>query len=99
VDAGVLELMRVLDGRTGFGLRNVSEINVDAEYGLTLYTLAEGVRLELGRGAFEEKLRAFEKVVRARGGSLEGIETINLNNDHEVVVRLSGDVIKGGGAT
>jgi cell division protein FtsQ len=101
VDASVLELIRVLDGRIGFNLRNVSEINVDPEYGLTLYTLVEGVRLELGSGAFEKKLRAFEKVVRARGGSLQGIEAINLKSDHEVVVKLSGDVnvIKGGGAT
>ncbi len=99
MDAGVLELIRILDGRIGFGLRNVSEINVDPEYGLTIYTLVEGVRLELGSGAFEEKLRAFEKVVRARGGSLQGIEAINLKSDHEVVVRLSGDVVKGGGAT
>lgn len=101
VDAGVLELIRVLDGRTGFNLGNVSEINVDPEYGLTIYTIVEGVRLELGRGAFEEKLRAFEKVVRARGGSLQGVEAMNLKSDHEVVVSLSGDVnvIKGGGAT
>ncbi len=99
MDADVLEIIRILDGRTGFGLRNVSEINVNPEYGLALYTLAEGVRLELGHGAFEEKLRAFEKVVRARGGSLQGIEAIDLNNGREVVVRFSGDVIKGGGAT
>ncbi len=98
VDASVLELIRILDGRTGFNFRNVSEINVDPEYGLALYTLAEGVRLELGHGAFEEKLRAFEKVVRARGGSLLGVEAMNLKSGHEVVVRLSEDVMKGGGA-
>jgi len=45
VDASVLELIRILDGRTGFGFRNVSEINVDPQYGLAIYTLAEGVRL------------------------------------------------------
>ncbi len=98
VDVSVLELIRILDGRTGFGLRNVSEINVDPEYGLTLYTLAEGVRLELGSGAFEEKLRAFEKVVRARGGSLRGVEAMDLKSGHEVVVSLSEGVMKGGGA-
>jgi cell division septal protein FtsQ len=98
MDAGVLELIKILDGRIGFGLRNVSEINVDPEYGLTIHTLVEGVRLELGHGAFEEKLRAFEKVVRARGGSLRGVEAMNLKSGHEVVVSLSGDVnvIKGG---
>ncbi len=96
VDRSVLELMDVLDGREGFGIRNVSEINVDSGYGLALYTLAEGVRLELGYAPFEGKLRAFERVVRARGGTLGGIESMNLKSESEVVVRFLSDVAGGG---
>jgi cell division septal protein FtsQ len=99
VDRSVLELMDVLDGREGFGIRNVSEINVDPIHGLAIYTLAEGVRLELGHGLFEGKLRAFERVVRARGGTLGGIEAMNLKSGSEVVVRFVRDVVEGGGAT
>ena len=99
VDRSVLELMDVLDGREGFGIRNVSEINVDPIHGLALYTLAEGVRLELGHGSFEEKLRAFERVVSARGGTLGGIESMNLKSESEVVVRFVRDVVEGGGST
>jgi cell division septal protein FtsQ len=99
VDKSVLELMAVLDGREGFGIRNVSEINMDPVYGLAIYTLVDGVRLELGHGSFEGKLRAFERVVRARGGSLSGILAMDLKSEHEVVVRFSSDVVEGGGAT
>ena len=99
VHKSVLELMEVLDGREGFGIRNVSEINRDPVYGLALYTLVEGVRLELGHGSFEEKLRAFERVVHARGGSLSGILAMDLKSEYEVVVRFTGNVVEGGGAT
>ncbi len=96
VDNSILELMAVLDGRDGFGIRNVSEINVASGYGLALYTLAEGVRLELGYGPFEDKLRAFERVVSARGGSMAGIEAMDIKSEREVVVRFKTDVVEGG---
>lgn len=96
VDKSILELMAVLDGRDGFGIRNVSEINVASGYGLALYTLVEGVRLELGWGPFEEKLRAFERVVHARGGTMAGIEAMDIKSAKEVVVSFTTDVVEGG---
>ena len=96
VETSILELMAVLDGRDGFGIRNVSEINVASGYGLALYTLAEGVRLDLGYGPFEEKLRAFERVVSARGGTMAGIEAMDIKSAKEVVVRFKADVVEGG---
>ncbi len=96
VDNSILELMAVLDGRDGFGIRNVSEINVASGYGLALYTLAEGVRLELGYGPFEEKLQAFERVVSARGGTMAGIEAMDIKSEKEVVVRFKAEVVGGG---
>lgn len=101
MDAGLsgslLELLGVLSAREGFGAHRVSEINMDPVYGFSLYTLKEGVRLALGHGGFEEKLVAFERVVEARGGSLAGVEAMDLKNRKEVTVRFVTNVVKEGG--
>jgi len=93
----LLELLNTLKTRKGFNLAKVSEIHFDPTFGFSVYTLDEGVRLDVGMDAFEEKLVSFEKVLRARGGSLDGIEAMDLNNSHQVVVRFTADVIKEGG--
>lgn len=97
LQASLLELIQVLRTRKGFGIDDVSEIHVDPVYGFTVYTLEDGVMLSLGKGTFEEKLLAFERIKRSRG-TLSGIEAMDLNNDREVVVRFYSDVVKGGGA-
>jgi len=93
----LMELISVLTNRSGFNITNVSEINIDADHGLSLFTLDEGVRLEVGMGSFEEKLASFEKILSTRGGVLKGIEAFDLNNHREVVVRFTTDVVKEGG--
>lgn len=98
ITGGLLGLLDVLSGRAGFNTRMVSEINVDPVYGFSLYTLDEGVRLSLGSGGFEEKLATFEKVVAARGGSLRGVEAMDLKNKKEVIVKFITNVVKRGGA-
>lgn len=95
--AGLLELMHLLRTRKGFGSNDVSEIHVDPVYGFALYTLEDGVMLSLGVGRYEEKLRAFERIQKMRGG-LSGIEAMDLNNDAVVIVRFYSDVVKEGGA-
>ena len=93
----LMELISVLTNRSGFNITNVSEINIDADHGLSLFTLDEGVRLEVGMGSFEEKLASFEKILGTRGGVLKGIEAFDLNNYREVIVRFTTDVVKEGG--
>ncbi|MBI5586923.1 MAG: FtsQ-type POTRA domain-containing protein [Deltaproteobacteria bacterium] len=97
LEDGLLKLIRTLRERKGFNLAMVSEIHVDRVYGLSVFTLDEGVRLELGMAEFEAKLASFEKILRSRGGSLAGIEAMDLNNYREVVVRFSANVVKEGG--
>ncbi len=94
---GLLELLKTLGARPGFNLSKVSEIHFDPTFGFSIYTLAEGVRLDVGMDAFAEKLASFEKVLSARDGTLNGIESMDLNNSHQVVVRFTSDVIKEGG--
>ncbi len=97
LEAGLLELIRTLKGREGFSLAKVSEIHADRVFGLSVYTLDEGVRLDVGFKGFGPKLASFEKILSARGGSLSGIEAMDLTNHREVVVRFSANVVKEGG--
>lgn len=94
---GVLELIEFLRGRDGVGLKDISEINVDSKLGYTLYTMNEGVRLDMGSGDMEGKFKALERVVGIRGGVLDGISAVDLNNDRGVVVKLVGSEYKKGG--
>ena len=96
--AGLLQLMAVLRPREGFNLSDISEINVDPVFGLSIYTLDEGVRLAVGSGSFADKLASFDKVVTSRGGALGGIEAMDLNNSRSVVVRFTTRAFKEGGA-
>ena len=91
-------LINLLSKRKGFNLDEVSEIHIDATHGYSLYTMREGVRLDIGKLDLEEKLRAFERVVRVRGGQLKGMKVVDLNNDRGVVVKLTDKANnKGGG--
>jgi cell division septal protein FtsQ len=97
LEEGLRDLLRTLKGREGFNLAKVSEIHADRVFGLSVYTLDEGVRLDVGLEGFSPKLESFEKILKTRGGSLNGIEAMDLNNYREVVVRFSANVVKEGG--
>ena len=97
LDSGVLELIEFLRGREGISLKDISEVNVDSVLGYTLYTVNEGVRLEMGSGDMEEKFTALERVVGIRGGIMAGFSTVDLNNGRGVVVKPVKSVFKKGG--
>lgn len=71
-----------------FELGNLSEINVDKDYGITLYTMQEGTRIELGDMDFIEGLERLDNIIKAKNG-LSEIEFIGLNYKNGVVVRLN----------
>lgn len=93
----VLELIRGLNARSGFNLAKVSEIHVDPVFGLSVYTLEDGIRLDMGTDGFERKIAMFERVLRSRDGALRGIEAMDLNGNREVIVRFTTNVVKEGG--
>ncbi len=97
VGYGLLELIATLRQREGFGMDDVSEINVDEAFGLSIYTIDGGVRLAVGTDGFAGKLASFEKVVASRGGALAGVEAMDLNNSRSVVVRFTTKAFKEGG--
>jgi cell division protein FtsQ len=82
-------LIGVLKEGDKFKLKSISEIHVDPTYGFSLYTLNEGVRVEIGKDDFTRKVSNFNKVLEARGGRLSGIEAIDLTSDRGVVVRFT----------
>ncbi len=98
VEQGLLALIRALDGREGFGLKDISEISIDPVYGFSVYTLDDGVRLGLGKDSFEEKVRGFERIVSSRRGTLKGITRIDMKSPTEAIVRFEPGVLNEGGA-
>jgi len=92
-----MRLFSILEKRDGFNLENVSEVHCDPLYGFTLYTLDEGLRVELGDSDFEAKLGLFERLKMMRKGVLRGVEAVNLRKSGEAVVRYGHDAAKAGG--
>lgn len=96
-----IDLIGLLNAREKFGLDMVSEIKVDTVYGLTLYAMDSGTRIEIGSNAFQEKLLMFDRVFQEFGNSFLRIESVDLNYGKKVVVRIrdakDGIKIKKGG--
>lgn len=83
-----VNLLHILAENTALELENLSEINVDKTYGLTLYTMREGTKIEFGGDGFREKLDILDKIIKSRNG-FAGLEFIALNYNRGVVVKLS----------
>lgn len=81
-----VSILHLLTKKKAFELEDLSEINVDRVYGLTLYTMREGTKIEFGSDGFEEKVDRLEKVIQSRNG-LGGLEFIGLNYGRGVVVK------------
>ncbi|MBI5875164.1 MAG: hypothetical protein HZB81_04860, partial [Deltaproteobacteria bacterium] len=81
-------LVHLLANKGIFADDELSEINIDKTYGLTLYTMQQGTRIELGDGDFTDMIARLERVIQSRNG-LAGIEFIGLNSNRGVVVRLA----------
>ncbi|HAG50188.1 MAG: hypothetical protein A2X87_07415 [Deltaproteobacteria bacterium GWC2_42_51] len=83
-----VNLLHILAENTALELENLSEINVDRTYGLTLYTMREGTKIEFGGDGFKEKLDILDKIIKSRNG-FAGLEFIALNYNRGVVVKLN----------
>ena len=88
-----VNLLHILAKKGIFANEELSEINVDKTYGLTLYTMQQGTRIELGEGEFTDKIARLERVINSRNG-LAGVELIGLNYNKGVVVKLTSGELK-----
>jgi cell division protein FtsQ len=90
-------LFASLEGSSGLNLENVSEIHYDPVYGFSLYTLDEGLRVELGSTEFERGLRLFERLRAMKGGLGGGVVAVDVRKAGEAVVRYDHEVVPDGG--
>ena len=85
-----LELLRILKTRKGsLAWDDVSELFLDLEEGMTLYTSERGIPVHLGKGGFEEKLYRAERVIYDL--NRKGIKSRRLEADYDdrVLVKVA----------
>ncbi|OGP32315.1 MAG: hypothetical protein A2073_02160 [Deltaproteobacteria bacterium GWC2_42_11] len=85
---GAIDLISLISGKIYFSIDRLSEIKIDPVYGLTLYIMDSGTRIEIGHNNFEEKLNRLDRVINELGNNTQAVETIDLNYGERVVVRL-----------
>ncbi len=83
-----LDFLDLLKQRKGFTPRDVSEVHLSRQKGLTVFTLREGMAIRLGFGEFKGKLDRLEKILPDLKRKVNRIESVDLNIPRRVVVRL-----------
>lgn len=83
-----LELLELLGQRKVFTPREVSEIHLSRQHGLTLFTLNEGIPIRLGSGEMADKLNRLERVLPDLRQRSEKVEYLDLNYPRKVVVKM-----------
>jgi cell division protein FtsQ len=94
---GALGLLAELRQRQVFGIDQVSELQVDPQVGLTLYTYRGGVPVLFGQNGYRTKLDRLERIYRELQPRLSVIDYIDLNVVERVIVKLDGDRNRGRG--
>ena len=84
----VVKLLTDLGQRKLFSLEQVSEIHFEASGGLSLFTLAGGVKVKLGHADYRRKLDRLERIYAQLQPKLQMLDYIDLNVDEKVIVRI-----------
>lgn len=83
-----MTLLQELQRRTVFGVNQISEIHLDANEGIDIYTLVSGVPIRMGHGNFAEKLDRLERVYTELVPRLAVLQYIDLNVVDRVIVKV-----------
>jgi cell division protein FtsQ len=83
-----LEVLEILGQKKALAPREISEINLNRQNGLTLFTLNGGIPIRLGSGDFSEKVSRLEKVLPDIRAKAERVEYLDLNYPRKVVVKM-----------
>jgi cell division protein FtsQ len=83
-----LAFLDLLQYRKGFTSRDISEIHLNPQKGLTVFTVKEGMAIRLGFGEFKDKLDRLEKILPDLKRKVHQVESVDLNIPKRVVVRL-----------
>jgi len=81
-------LLRQIDKRRIFTANQVSELHIDTEDGLSLYTMDGGVPVHLGFTGFGAKLDRLERIYPKLQGRLAALKSIDLNVADRVIVKV-----------
>jgi cell division protein FtsQ len=94
---GALGLLAELGKRHVFGIDQVSELRVDAQEGITLYTYRGGVPVLFGQSGYQTKLDRLERIYKELQPRLAAIDYIDLNVVERVIVKLDSQGNRGRG--
>ena len=83
-----LELLGILRQRKIFTPRDVSEIHLSKQNGLTIFTLKGGVPIRLGSGGLADKIDRLEKVLPDLQPKIKEVEYLDINYPRKVVVKM-----------
>ena len=83
-----LELLGILGQKKIFTPRDVSEIHLSKQNGLTIFTLKGGVPIRLGSGGLADKIDRLEKVLPDLQPKIKEVEYVELNYPRKVVVKM-----------
>lgn len=83
-----LELLGILRQRKIFTPRDVSEIHLSKQNGLTIFTLKGGIPIRLGSGGLEDKIDRLEKVLPDLQPKIKEVEYLDINYPRKVVVKM-----------
>jgi cell division protein FtsQ len=83
-----VELLELLRQRKVFTPREVSEIHLSKQNGLTIFTLNGGMPIRLGSGELSDKLSRLEKVLPDLQQKSKNVEYLDLNYPRKVVVKM-----------
>jgi cell division protein FtsQ len=83
-----LELLGILRQRKIFTPRDVSEIHLSKQNGLTIFTLKGGIPIRLGSGGLADKIDRLEKVLPDLQPKIKEVEYLDINYPRKVVVKM-----------
>jgi cell division protein FtsQ len=83
-----LELLELLGQRKIFTPREVSEIHLSKQNGLTIFTLKGGIPVRLGSGGLADKIDRLEKVLPDLQQKIKEVEYLDLNYPRKVVAKM-----------
>ncbi|PLX99951.1 MAG: cell division protein FtsQ [Desulfuromonas sp.] len=84
----IVELIGDLKERELFNLDQVSEIHLEADGGLALFTLEGGVRIKIGSRDFAGKIDRLERIYAKLQPQLKALDYIDLNVAEKIIVRI-----------
>ena len=83
-----LELLGILGQRKIFTPRDVSEIHLSKQSGLTIFTLRGSIPIRLGTGGLADKIDRLEKVLPDLQPKIRDVEYLDINYPRKVVVKI-----------